>query len=285
MRKISSILLSLCLIFSFFLYMGATWPSDSARTKEWSASEILTEPDLEGQFDVIHTWLNDAFDETNGHKHDATGNEGPKILTANIDDSAGTAGDIYTNTGGTTIGRVAIGADNRILASTGSAPAWEVLGSDHFPDGVQVQKVYTQTGTSSTGTTTIPFDTSTPQNTEGDEYMTLAVTPASTTNDLEIQVVAHVSHTSTSGHFTCALFQDSTADALASGVEQEINAQKLVAVTFSHNMNAGTASATTFKVRCGSDQSGTMTFNGTGGSGKLNSTIASSIVIMETKDS
>ena len=46
----------------------------------------------------------------------------------------------------------------------------------------------TQTGAVATGTTQIPSDDTIPQNTEGDEYMTLAFTPNSATSTLIIQV-------------------------------------------------------------------------------------------------
>jgi len=70
-------------LFAFlFLCITATvygaWPSDSARTKNWG-NETLTDADLEGQFDIVHTYINDMMDASTGHKHDATTNEGPKI--------------------------------------------------------------------------------------------------------------------------------------------------------------------------------------------------------------
>lgn len=60
--------------------LWAAWPTDSSRTKNWG-SEVLTDSDLEAQFDLLHTYLNDAFDETTGHKHDGTANEGSGVLS------------------------------------------------------------------------------------------------------------------------------------------------------------------------------------------------------------
>lgn len=57
------------------------YPSDIIRTKNWG-TEILTDTDLEGQFDVTNTWLDAFADETTGHSHDGTANEGPKIALA-----------------------------------------------------------------------------------------------------------------------------------------------------------------------------------------------------------
>ena len=82
-------LIALLILAMTALPAGATWDSDSVRTKNWGASEVLTEPDLEGQFDVIHTYINDMMDATSGHKHDGTANEGVLI---DLDDDAGVIG-------------------------------------------------------------------------------------------------------------------------------------------------------------------------------------------------
>ena len=50
-----------------------------------------------------------------------------------------------------------------------------------------VQVVNTETGAVATGTTNAVADNTIPQNTEGDEYMTLAITPTNTNNKLLIQ--------------------------------------------------------------------------------------------------
>jgi len=79
------VILALCLIST---NSWGAWPSDSIRTKNWG-SEVLTDSDLEAQFDLLHTYANDAFDETTGHKHDGTANEGVLI---DLNDDAGVIG-------------------------------------------------------------------------------------------------------------------------------------------------------------------------------------------------
>ena len=54
-----------------------------------------------------------------------------------------------------------------------------------------VQVVNTQTGAVATGTTVMPIDDTIPQNTEGDQYMTLAITPTHASNKLLIEVSGH----------------------------------------------------------------------------------------------
>lgn len=55
------------------------YPSDLVRTKNWG-TETLTDTDLEAQYDLIINWVMAMANETTGHKHDATENEGPKII-------------------------------------------------------------------------------------------------------------------------------------------------------------------------------------------------------------
>ncbi len=144
--------------------------------------------------------------------------------------------------------------------------------------GKIAQVVNTQDGAVATGTTTIPMDDTIPQNTEDDEYMTLTITPNSTSNKLLIEVVFFAN--SNADNFTVALFQDTTANTLAAGFKQE-TANHLECVSFNHYMTAGTTSSTTFKVRAGNEASRTTTFNGQLGSRKLGGVMASSITITE----
>lgn len=148
--------------------------------------------------------------------------------------------------------------------------------------GKVVQVVNTQTGAVATGTTVIPFDNSIPQNTEGDEYMTLAITPTSATNKLKIDVVFFGTSSQTNW-ITVALFQDSTANALAAFANFQVTVTAGNNSVFSHYMTAGTTSSTTFKVRAGRDASaaGTVTFNGQSGGRIFGGVMASSITITE----
>lgn len=148
--------------------------------------------------------------------------------------------------------------------------------------GGTVQAVYTQTGAVATGTTTIPGDDTIPQNTEGTEFMTQAITPTNASNKLRITVTAFLA-SSAAGHMTVALFQDSTANALASGTVYIETTNALRMVTFTHEMVAGTTSATTFKVRAGNNNAATNTFNGTSGARLFGGVMASSIRVEEIK--
>lgn len=143
------------------------------------------------------------------------------------------------------------------------------------------QIVSTFNGTMATGTTTIPLDNTVPQNTEGDQYMSLTITPKSATSTLKITVTFFGSHSGSPNTLMVALFQDSNANALAVGTVSPPGAGYFVGVNYVFVMTSGTTSSTTFKVRAGAQTAGTTTFNGSAGGAYLGGAIASSIVIEE----
>jgi hypothetical protein len=154
----------------------------------------------------------------------------------------------------------------------------EVL--DRTKNQVVGQIVMTETGAVASGTTTVPLDDTVPQNTEGDQYLSQAITPKDSSSTLVIEVVLVVA-ASTAATIIAALFQDSTAGALAAAAEYAGTSGTLHTISFRYKMNAGTTSSTTFKVRAGLSTTGTLTFNGAGGSRLFGGVIASSIKITE----
>jgi len=135
------------------------------------------------------------------------------------------------------------------------------------------------TGAVATGTTSIPFDNTIPQITEGTEFMTLAITPSSATNSLIIQVTL-VTAFSGGDNIIVALFQDSTVNGLAAVVAQP-PASITIPQTFNYKMTAGTTSSTTFRVRAGGGSAGTITINGVLGSARMGGVMASTMTIYE----
>lgn len=143
-----------------------------------------------------------------------------------------------------------------------------------------VQRAYASLATVQTGTTTTPNDDTIPQNTEGTEFLTLAITPTSATNRLRISGTFHLACTSSLARLIIALHQDTTADAIfaASG-----NTQTSIMMTFrfEFEMVSGTTAPTTFKVRIGPSTASTVTVNGEIGARKLGGVLISSIIIDE----
>lgn len=204
------------------------------------------------------------------------------------------------NTGASTVNVAGLGAKNIVLADGSTALSGGELNNVEFftliydgtnfridektASGENVQVVNTQTGAVQAITGNIPYDDTIPQNTEGDEVMTLAITPTSATNKLKIDVVTFIDTDNSSNPAITALFQDSTANSLAAGAGcGDVNGEDdVVPVKFTHFMTAGTTSLTTFKVRVGMP-SGNCTFNGESGIRRLGGVMASSITIAEIK--
>jgi len=156
-----------------------------------------------------------------------------------------------------------------------SGSAWESVGVSKV---VQVKN--NQIGTVATGTTVMPFDNTIPQNTEGTEFLTLAITPTSASNLLIVSVVLNFSY-SIVNTVSFALFQDSTANALAASAEYGSTATGMINSGLVHKMTAGPTSATTFKVRLGGESAGTVTLNGYSGGQIFGGVMTSSMTITE----
>lgn len=198
------------------------------------------------------------------------------ILTVNVDDAflsntGDTGSGAYTFSGtvdctgteaikipvGTTAQRPGTPADGDLRVNSTSGTT-EIYRSASWRDleagggsGTTVQRVYTTSTTQGSTTTTIPFDNTIPQNTEGAEFMTLSITPNNTSNVLIIEVSIPVVDSSASNYWTGAIFQDSTADALAAAGTSFYASTYTDTFYLRHIMAAGTTSATTFKFRYG----------------------------------
>jgi hypothetical protein len=145
----------------------------------------------------------------------------------------------------------------------------QLFGPDVPLPGRLIQTARTDTGAVATGTTTVPNDDTIPQITEGDQYMTQAITPTSAANALCITAKAQLANSNggTVAMIT-SLFQDATANAIAT-VETTIlgaTVNRLGPVFLDKMILASTTSATTFRLRAGGSGAGTTTFNGSAGS-------------------
>lgn len=202
-----------------------------------------------------------------------------RTTLASQEDVITTRGDIVRGSSSATAERLAIGSANEVLISDGTDISWGALPKT---TGDIVQIVNTQTGAVATGTTTMPTDDTIPQNTEGDEYITLSITPTNASNYLQIEFVGMFGNSVTC-NFAVALFQDSIANALAATGNYALTGTEHNIFTLKHRMTAGTTSSTTFKIRAGGNNAGTTTFNGISGTRYFGGVNASSITITEIK--
>ncbi len=184
-----------------------------------------------------------------------------------MDDQTDTFG-IYNSMGtpeggvAANIGSVATDTTNGILyikqtdtVNTG----WSPIGGN---SGTVVQTTSITSAAFTSTTATIPADDTIPQNTEGTELITLAITPKNASNILNISYNGMFGTSAVQMNIVTALFQDATADALHSNAQTNTNLAlsfKELSVLFS--MVAGTTSSTTFKIRYGTTF-GTVAVNG-----------------------
>ena len=146
--------------------------------------------------------------------------------------------------------------------------------------GGLVQQVSTQTTTYTNVTATIPYDDTIPQNTEGTEIMSVAITPTSATNKLLIFSTVTGSHSNVlTSILIRSLFQDSTANALAT-VAISTDSGYWDNSALQYSMTAGTTSSTTFKIRVGCNLNG-FEVNGQGGSRKFGGAPVCALTVME----
>ena len=146
--------------------------------------------------------------------------------------------------------------------------------------GKVLQRWYAEDGAVATGTTAMPEDDTIPQNTEGDEYLTLTTgTLKSASSRLRARVRINVNNANGNSH-VAALFRDSVADALAVAWSGHDPANGPETVVIEYEYAPGATTAVAFKVRAGG-ASGTTTVNGEGGVRKFGGTYLSTIVVEE----
>lgn len=148
--------------------------------------------------------------------------------------------------------------------------------------GRVVQVARSQDPAFASGTTVVPGDDTIPQITEGDQYMSKALTPSSAANILTVEHQGQYANSAAGGNFMAAsIFQDSTANALATGWHEQIDTGGFEQIGVNYAMVSGTSVSTTFKVRAGYAGAGTTYFNGQGAARRYGGVSASWLEIEE----
>ena len=131
-----------------------------------------------------------------------------------------------------------------------------------------------------TGTTPIPFDDTKPQNTEGDQYLSVSITPTDALNKLLVLINVNFG-VSGANWAQIALFRDAEVDAVAVSSEYVAGANHTVTMGIRVGLNADSTTLQTYKLRIGVNGSGTITLNGANGSRRFGGASSSSIQIFE----
>jgi hypothetical protein len=128
----------------------------------------------------------------------------------------------------------------------------------------------------------IPRDDTIPQISEGTEYVTVAITPTSSSSKLHITASSGQTNSGAAAFVTMALFQDSTANALASSYAYHSAANWPRDSILKYEMTSGTTSETTFRLRMGASTS-TASVNGNSSGRQMGGTTAVRLAVMEVK--
>ena len=172
-------------------------------------------------------------------------------------------------------GQITAGVETTVIYRSAPSAHLEL----QYEVGVVLQTQRTADGAFASGTTTSPGDDTIPQNTEGNQFMSVTLTPKAANSKLIIEVLAQAG-LGAQQHVTCALFQDSISNALVADKLWTL-AGVIEAHSLEHEMIAGTLSPITFKVRIGA-VAGTTYFNGDNGGRKLGGVLNSFIKVTET---
>ncbi len=150
-------------------------------------------------------------------------------------------------------------------------------------ENLVVQVVNFQTGAYDSGSTAMPYDDSKPEITEGNEFLTLAITPTSASNKLLIEVNITLGHSTDARTLIAALFETTTdaTYALAVVSDWKDRHEDLLQLSLRHYMTAPGTSEYTFRVRAGTPQTGNTEMNGTDGSRMFGGACISSITLTE----
>lgn len=140
--------------------------------------------------------------------------------------------------------------------------------------GLIIQTLYQQSGTADSTAVNIPLDNTKPQNTEGKEIFTQAITPTNASNKIRIEWGLNISDGGSAGGLAVisALFQDAGADALAAVATQNDDAGSSTWIHHGvYEVVAGSKTARTYKIRYGA-QSGTTYLNSNSAGSLFNGT-------------
>jgi hypothetical protein len=127
-----------------------------------------------------------------------------------------------------------------------------------LPAGSIAQVVSTPIDTTATSVA-IPFDSSTPTNTEGAELASLSITPSSTSSKILLMASFQYDYYNSNSYAIGALFRGTTC------VKASFSGYQYGVVSLYHMDSPSTTSSTTYSLRAGGNAGATVWFHSTNG--------------------
>ena len=183
---------------------------------------------------------------------------------------------------GSTSGQVTFTVPAEAGTNTVTLPAETgTILTDATSTGKILQVVSAISGTPGSTTGAFPYDSTIPQNSEGTEFATIAITAAHASNKFHVSVFAQVSSNGNTGRVIVPLFIDSVANALAAGATQVSNSGGMITIAYDYIAVAGDTNQHTFKMRYGKGDATTAYINRTGSNLDLGHVITSGLIVQE----
>jgi hypothetical protein len=162
----------------------------------------------------------------------------------------------------TTIGISILNSMTSLSSSTGNFGIIK-YGSTRLSE-IYVQTVRVSSAASASTSNNIPFDTSVPQNSEGENLFSLSITPRNSASIIEIEGLIHVSHASTGVNLLATLHLDNAAGAFASFPLEPVGGD-VSQIKIYHEHTASTTSEHIYSLRYGAETGAMLINHGAGG--------------------
>lgn len=167
------------------------------------------------------------------------------------------------------LGSVAIRAliddDTMATATATNVPSAESVKAYVDAKGLVKQIQHNIVTSSTTTTTSIPFDNTVPQITEGAEFVTVTITPSSASSKILLYFTGMFGCTLAINVLTVALFRNSTASAIHAISGQTVNStNSITPISMCYVDSPATTSPITYRIRAGVPTSATLRSNAAG---------------------
>lgn len=149
--------------------------------------------------------------------------------------------------------------------------------------GEVLDSAYAEYATYSNTSAVLPADDTIPQNTEGTELLSVAITPKSTSSKLYCVWEGMFAHGTSGQNIAVAMFRNGVANAIAATAETSTSGSPLQKLSDSVEISPSTTSEVTISVRYGTGGSGTVYVNGGAGSRTFGGVAKVTLKVFEIK--